>query len=181
MSTLRLLSGVRKEVKFRSFPENATTNVVNKCSPEVSTIYSLSLHLYFIFTFIFPHRFRRGSPSPPPLHLHTTSSILTRLTSPAAYASPSFCRYRPTRTSTSSSIDLDAGSPSPAAFYHSIRHVSVSRLDRLVGREQRPRRCSRPRLICHAASAPTVFCTLVGLYVLSVWFPLLVPSLIVPV
>ena len=42
--------------------------VVNKCSPEVSTIYSLSLHLYFIFTFIFPHRFRRGSPSPPPLH-----------------------------------------------------------------------------------------------------------------
>ena len=145
-------------------------------------VFTRGVHnLYFIFTFIFPHRFRRGSPSPPPLHLHTTSSILTRLTSPAAYASPSFCRYRPTRTSTLSSIDLDAGSPSPAAFYHSIRHVSVSRLDRLVGREQRPRRCSRPRLICHAASAPTVFCTLVGLYVLSVWFPLLVPSLIVPV
>ena len=149
--------------------------MVNKCSPEVSTIYILSLHLYFLTDFDAAHHPRR------PLHLHTTSSILTRLTSPAAYASPSFCRYRPTRTSTSSSIDLDAGSPSPAAFYHSIRHMSVSRLDRLVGREQRPRRCSRPRLICHAASAPTVFCTLVGLYVLSVWFPLLVPSLIVPV
>ena len=118
-------------------------------------------------------RLRTSARQPP-----TRFQTLTRLTSPAAYASPSFCRYRPTRTSTSSSIDLDAGSPSPAAFYHSIRHVSVSRLDRLVGREQRPRRCYRPRLICHAASAPTVFCTLVGLYVLSVWFSLLVPSLI---
>ena len=95
-----------------------------------------------------------------------TSSILTRLTSPAAYTpSSSLAVLSATRTSTSSSIDLDAGSPSPAAFYHFIRHMSVSRLDRLVGREQRPCRCYRPMLMCHAASAPTMFYTLTGLFV----------------
>ena len=160
MPILRILSGVGKEVKIPLLFGECD----NECGEQVFT---RGVHnLFFIFTFIFPHQFRRGSPSPPPLHLHTTSSILTRLTSPAAYTpSSSLAVLSATRTSTSSSIDLDAGSPSPAAFYHFIRHMSVSRLDRLVGREQRPRRCYRPRLIYHTASAPTVFYTLVGLYV----------------